>query len=130
MSGNKKIEYWIEGSDYDLKTAEVMLSGKRYLYVGFMCHLSVEKVLKAVFVSMTGETPPYTHNLADLSSRSKIYNDYSERQKDFLDFLQPLNIEARYPVEKDKTYKLLTEEKCIYLLEETKDLVEWIKTKF
>lgn len=129
MSDNKKIEYWVEGSEYDINTAEVMLSGKRYLYVGFMCHLSVEKMLKAVFVSKTGETPPYTHNLADLSSRCKLYDDFSEQQKDFIDFLQPLNIEARYPVVKEKTYKLLTEERCNYLMKETKDLLEWIKTK-
>ena len=32
----KKINYWIELSDYDLETAEAMLKSKRYLYVGFI----------------------------------------------------------------------------------------------
>ncbi len=34
MSDN--VKYWIELSDYDLKTAEAMLLSQRYLYVGFM----------------------------------------------------------------------------------------------
>jgi uncharacterized protein YeeX (DUF496 family) len=40
----KKINYWIELSDYDLETAEAMLKSKRYLYVGFMCHQTIEKI--------------------------------------------------------------------------------------
>ncbi|MFC1636039.1 HEPN domain-containing protein [Planctomycetota bacterium] len=40
-----KITYWIELSDYDLKTASVMLEGKRFLYVGFMAHQAIEKIL-------------------------------------------------------------------------------------
>ena len=42
-----RIEYWSESSKYDFFTAEAMLKSKRYLYVGFFCHLSVEKILKA-----------------------------------------------------------------------------------
>ena len=40
----KKINYWIELSDYDLETAEAMHKSKRYLYVGFMCHQTIEKI--------------------------------------------------------------------------------------
>ena len=32
------VEYWLEIAKYDLDTADAMLSAKRYLYVGFMCH--------------------------------------------------------------------------------------------
>jgi hypothetical protein len=39
----KQIKYRIDLSDYDLETAEAMLSGRRYLYVGFMCHQTIEK---------------------------------------------------------------------------------------
>ena len=42
------IRYWIELSEYDLETAKVMLSSRRLLYVGFMCHQVVEKALKAI----------------------------------------------------------------------------------
>ena len=38
-----RVEYWIETSEYDLETAKIMLKGKRFLYVGFMCNLALEK---------------------------------------------------------------------------------------
>ena len=59
-----KITYWTELSDYDVETAEVMLKNKRYLYVGFMCHQSIEKIFKAYFVRLKNETAPYTHALS------------------------------------------------------------------
>jgi HEPN domain-containing protein len=45
-----KITYWIDLSDYDLETAKAMLQSKRFLYVGFMCHQTVEKAFKALYV--------------------------------------------------------------------------------
>ena len=44
---NIKVKYWTELSEYDMKTAEAMLQSKRYLYVGFMAHQAIEKILKA-----------------------------------------------------------------------------------
>jgi len=32
----EKVNYWIELSDYDMETADAMLTSKRFLYVGFM----------------------------------------------------------------------------------------------
>ncbi len=43
MDINEKIKYWIDIAEYDLETAKAMLSTKRYLYVGFMCHQVIEK---------------------------------------------------------------------------------------
>ena len=36
-----------EMSDYDLETVNAMLLTGRYLYVGSMCHQTIEKILKA-----------------------------------------------------------------------------------
>ena len=44
---NDNVKYWVEMSDYDFDTANAMLETKRYLYVGFMCHQTIEKILKA-----------------------------------------------------------------------------------
>jgi len=66
MNINEKVEYWLELSDYDFETAEAMLNSQRFLYVGFMCHQSVEKMLKAVFVKSFEEIPPFTHSLSQL----------------------------------------------------------------
>ncbi|WP_300685615.1 HEPN domain-containing protein [Acutalibacter sp. 1XD8-36] len=44
-----KAAYWLDCADYDLQMAKAMLETKRFLYVGFMCHQTIEKGLKAVF---------------------------------------------------------------------------------
>ena len=49
---------WLLCADYDLQTAEAMLSTKRYLYVVFMCHLAIEKTLKAVCAEARPRVPP------------------------------------------------------------------------
>jgi HEPN domain-containing protein len=48
MSRDEKVKYWIDLAEYDLKkkTARAMLKTKRYLYVAFICHQVIEKMLK------------------------------------------------------------------------------------
>jgi len=52
-------------------------------------------------VQISGETAPYTHSLSFLAKRSDLYQYFSEEQ-DFIDLLEPMNIEARYPINKKK----------------------------
>jgi len=129
MNEHSNIKYWINTAEYDLKTAEAMFETKRFLYVGFMCHLVIEKMLKAYFVKKHNAVPPYTHNLQYLAEKSEVYSELSEEYKNFFDTLQPLNIRARYPSAKDELYKLLTEERCQLLIEKTKEMMIWIKNK-
>lgn len=54
----------------------------------------------------------------------------SERQKDLIDSLEPLNIEARYPSYKERLLKSLTQERCVKLIKDTEeDLRIWIKSR-
>jgi len=129
MTPNEKVKYWTDISNYDIETAESMLETKRFLYVGFMCHQAVEKILKAYFVSKLSDTPPFIHNLKSLADKSNIYETFSEEQKDLIDELIPLNIEARYPTYKEKLLKFLNYEKCESLLSKTKNLCTWITEK-
>jgi HEPN domain-containing protein len=126
---NDKVKYWLELSDYDLETAEAMLISKRYLYVGFMCHQSIEKIFKAYFTALKSETAPYSHSLSYLAKKGEFYNFFSEDQQDFIDQVEPLNIEARYPSHKERLLKSLTHEKCLEIIENTKELQQWIKEK-
>jgi HEPN domain-containing protein len=124
-----RVAYWVDLADYDLETAEAMLATERLLYVGFMCHQTIEKLLKGYYVSKDSETPPpHTHNLTRLSNMSGLYQEMSEEQKDFLDTLEPLNIEARYPTDKGLILKSLSQAKCRGLLEATKEMAQWIKS--
>jgi len=46
MESMERTQYWLDLAQYDLDTAQAMLETKRYLYVGFMCHQTVEKAFK------------------------------------------------------------------------------------
>ena len=127
MENNTK--YWVELSDYDIITAEAMLKTKRYLYVGFMCHQTIEKIFKAFYTSLKNEPAPYSHSLSYLAKKGDFYENFSEEQKDFIDQIEPLNIEARYPSHKERLLKSLSENKCKEILENTIALQTWIKTK-
>ena len=124
-----RVEYWIETSEYDLETAKIMLKGKRFLYVGFMCNLALEKILKAYFVFTNSSMPPYTHNLRRIATESNLYKLMSEDQKDFIDDIIPFNIEGRYPEYKQMLYEALDEEKCNKILKGTEEFITWTKTK-
>lgn len=124
-----KVTYWIELSEYDLKTASVMLDGKRFLYVGFMAHQSIEKILKACYVMKYDETPPFSHRLSLLAKKASVYESLSEEQKSFMDLIEPLNVEARYPSNRDLLMKSLTEERCQDILEKAAELQLWIRQK-
>lgn len=124
-----KVEYWVELSKYDLETAKAMLKSKRYLYVGFMCNQAIEKMLKGYYVRAKNEQPPYTHKLIRLEEESNLYKKMSEEQKDFLDLISPLNIEARYPTQKKELFEALNKNKCKEIVTRTKELIVWIKSK-
>lgn len=126
---DRKIKYWMELSDYDLETAEAMLTSRRYLYVGFMCHQTIEKAFKAFFTKLHPETAPFTHSLSYLARKGEFYEMFSESQKEFIDQIEPLNIEARYPSHKERLLQSLTDSKCIEIIEKTKELQLWIKEK-
>jgi HEPN domain-containing protein len=71
---NGRTRYWLELADYDIETAKVMLSGRRYLYVGFMCHQTIEKALKAGIARdcAVGEIPPKIHHLLKKKSLRRL----------------------------------------------------------
>ena len=127
MDRQEKINYWLEIADYDFETANVMLEGKRFLYVGFMCHQTIEKVLKAYYSSKFDEVPPLIHNLKHIAVKVGIYDLLSEEQKDIIDLLIPLNIEARYPTYKEQLLKSLSFVKCKDIIHQTKSLKLWIE---
>ena len=124
-----QIKYWKELSDYDIQTAHVMLKSKRYLYVGFMAHQSIEKMLKAYFVQRNGKSAPFSHSLSFIAKKAKLYELFSDDQKNFIDMLEPLNIECRYPSHKEQLMKSLTIERCNEILHKAEELQLWINQK-
>lgn len=126
---NEGVKYWLSIANYDIETAKAMLKTERYLYVGFMCHQVIEKSLKAVISRdcNEGEIPPKIHDLSKLAIRAKLFSIMSEEQQNFIDDLNPLNIESRYPEYKDEIAAGLTKENCGELIKGTEAMLCWIK---
>jgi HEPN domain-containing protein len=63
---------WIALAEYDIETAQHMLKTERYLYVIFLCHLSLEKMLKAHIAEVTQTVPIKTHDLIYLVKKMQV----------------------------------------------------------
>jgi len=124
-----KTKYWIDMAEYDLVTARVMLKGGRYLYVGFMCHQVIEKAFKGYYAFIHRDNPPFTHNLRYLAQESGLFVEMDENQKDLVELVGPLNIEARYPTYKEKMLRALSKERCEEILRRTEELYQWTKNR-
>ena len=81
MDVKEKIEYWLELSKDDFITAEIILKSKRFLHFGFLCHLTVEKLLKAFYWKNKSSEPPYTNSLLTLSFNSGLNDAIKHRSE-------------------------------------------------
>jgi len=126
--GTDRSRYWMDLAEYDMETAKAMLAAGRYLYVGFLCHQTIEKMLKAA-IAKTGTIPPKVHNLTRLAELGRLDAILTQEQNNFIDALLPLNIEARYPADKDKLLGVLTKDHCREIISKTEDFTLWIKSR-
>lgn len=86
---------WIAMAEYDLETARHMLATGRFLYVVYMCHLALEKMLKAHVAEVTQSIPPKTHDLIFLVKKSGL-----NLPQPYLEFIGKINnasVPIRYP---------------------------------
>ena len=94
-------EQWTERARYDLDTADAMLKAGRYLYVLFCCQQAVEKALKAVVVTRTGQ---------------------------FLRELAAYYIPTRYPEEVADLASEVKREQAQHVLTQSKEFTQWLRS--
>ena len=117
---------WIDIVAEDLSVAELLFNNGHWLYVGFMCHQVIEKTLKAYWCVCRDDDPPYIHDHKKISQGCGLYTKMSADQLKFLDFIKPMNIEARYQEIKDEVARTLNREITAEILEQTKQRHSWI----
>ncbi len=121
----KTTHSWLKSADYDLKTAASLLKSKRYLYVIFMCHLSLEKTLKAILSEAVSELPPYTHNLNRLLELGSI--TLPEDMQVFVNAINLQSVPTRYPEDFTRLSKELNSKIASEYLRQTKRIILWLK---
>ena len=127
MEPMKRAQEWLRQSSYDMKTAEAMFKSKRYIYAVFMCHLSIEKVLKGLYTQNLEEAPPKSHNLIFLIE--KIQLELPEDIYDFVFMLNGLSVATRYPDDLQNLLKVYNKAKTRKVLDRAKEVLKWIKEK-
>ena len=120
-----RIAEWLRQADYDLETAEYMFQGGRRFYAVFMCHLAVEKGLKALFEARLGRMPPKTHNLVYLASQAGIQPEAEIGA--FLVKLGEASVPTRYPDNIDQLQKEYTREVTREIVDQARVTLQWIK---
>ncbi len=121
----KDSENFIVSADYDLGTADHLLKTGRYIYVVFLCHLALEKTLKAIAVEVTGQPAPRTHNLLYLTRLAEIA--FQDKHFEFVAKINNASIITRYPEDFSKLIEVYPVDIVTDYLRQTKDVISWLK---
>jgi len=111
----------------DFEAALDLFKSQKYPHCLFFAHLSVEKLLKALYVKSNKEHSPITHNLLLLAKESGL--QLSDLQIEQFAEITTFNIEARYPDEKFKFYKKCTFEFTEKYVQVIREILSWLKEK-
>ena len=126
MANKERAEKWLDLVAEDLSVAELLFNNGHWLYTGFMCHQVIEKTLKCYWCVCRDDDPPYLHDHDRIAKGCGLYTKMNEEQKNFLQGIRDLYIEARYQEVKSAVARRLTSETTGTILEQTKQLHAWI----
>ncbi|MGM0505129.1 MAG: HEPN domain-containing protein [Bacteroidota bacterium] len=122
---DKLIEYWITGSDDDYETMIAMFDSKRFSWALFIGHLMIEKLLKAYYVKVKSDYPPFIHNLLRLAEKAEM--SLTDDIKKQLVTITAFNINGRYDDYKMSFKKKCTPEFTEEWIDKLKELRTWMK---
>ena len=125
---DKIIKHWVETSDDDFNAMLILYNSKSYGWALFLGHISIEKLLKALFVKKRREHAPFTHNLYRLAELIEL--EMSDEYSDWLDEITSFNLNARYDDYKKEFYKLCTPDYAKDWIDRIKIIRTWIKEMF
>ena len=121
----KDTKNWVALTDYDIETARHMLATERYLYVIFLCHLALEKILKAHVAEVIQDVPIKTHDLIYLVKKCEL--EVPEKYLDFIGKINTASIPTRYPDDLQRSLKEYPKSVAKDYLNQTTEIVEWLK---
>ena len=89
-----------------------------------MCHLSLEKALKGVFIKRLNQIPPKLHDLMYFVEKLELTPE--KTHNDFLIWLNRMSITTRYPEDLRKMIKQFPHEQTNTIYKQTKTVQQWI----
>lgn len=103
MNKNDHIKWWTNEALRNWETAIYLMKGKQSVFALFAFHLTIEKLIKAIWVKDNIENaPPRQHDLTFIYNQTDLKLD--SEWYDYLATINTWNIESRYPDYKLKIY--------------------------
>jgi len=119
---------WLDMAEYDLATAKQMLKTGRFVYVIFMCHLAIEKTMKAIVCEEINKVPPKTHDLIYLIFLGEI--ELSAGLLDFVGAINNAGVVTRYPEDLAKLISSYPEEIAEKYFDSTLEVIKCIQQDY
>ena len=116
---------WIALAEYDLETAQHMLVTGRYLYVVFLCHLALEKMLKACVTEVTQGFPARTHDLIYLIKKSGL--EIPQEMLEFIGKINTASVPTRYPEDLQHALQEYPRSVVDNYLSQAEQVIRWLK---
>jgi len=120
------VAFWLTEADEALQVADHLVEKADYSYALFFGHLAVEKVLKALYASKTGQHAPPVHNLLRLARAAGIEPD--EIRTEALITITAFNIETRYPDMKRTFRQRCTAAFTAHQMTMIKEVLKWLRS--
>lgn len=127
MTQKEAVDRWLKGAEDAWDTAQTLLVAKKFDHSLFFIHLSLEKIIKAVFAKNHNEYPPLIHNLAKLANISGI--TLTVKQKSQLTTATEFNVSGRYEDYKFNLFKKATPEFTKKWHKIAKELLDYCREK-
>ena len=89
----KEVDHWLSIARRDLDNARKNFTVEAYEVVAFLCHQSIEKGLKALYIHTRRKRPELTHSLVDLGTDLSVPAELMEPLRD----MNPDYAVSRYP---------------------------------
>lgn len=121
----KEVKNWLDSARYDLEAASDLFHAGRYIHTIFMCHLALEKVLKAKVEEVIGKKPPKTHDLNYLVNLAGLSLDKDTVR--FVSRLSNLSVSTRYPRDFQEMLNDFSRERAESTLSRTMEVFQWIE---
>jgi HEPN domain-containing protein len=130
MTNEEKYEYWLDIAEYDLKTAETMLSGGRWLYVVFMCQQAIEKLVKGLYTLYIDDNVPKIHDINSVFTKfeGKLPVPVDDTTRKLFAKLSAFYLNNRYPEFKAKLSTILNESEAKITLKQSQEVFAWLLT--
>lgn len=122
---SKIVSYWLEASEHDLGVAQSLFRTGKYDYCLFLCHLMIEKMLKAIVSKVTKDHPPYTHNLLYLAGKAEL--DLTKAQMALVEQINEFNLEIRYPEDLKEFRKKINRAYARKYFSFSKEIWKWLR---